>query len=72
LTPSQLAIAAGRADGLYEAEMARAKEREKLRKGDQPGASVETVSHLETGKTRDRIGEQFGISGPLVTREVMG
>jgi ParB-like chromosome segregation protein Spo0J len=68
LTKSQLAIAAGRAEGLYEAEKARAEERLHLAKG-RGVKGVETVSDLnESGKTRDKVGQQFGISGPLVTR----
>lgn len=68
LTKSQLAIAAGRAESMYEAEREKAKERQRLSEG-RGKKGPEIVSDLkERGDTRDKIGQQFGISGPLVTR----
>jgi hypothetical protein len=40
-----------------------AKERERVRKGNQAGASVETLPHLEVGKARDQAGKAVGVSG---------
>ncbi len=47
-----------------EAELA--KERQKVRKGNQPGTSVANLPHLETGKARDKAGARFKVSGKSV------
>ena len=51
LTTSQKAMVAARAREYYDKQ---AKKRERIRKGDQPGASVENLPHLETGKGCER------------------
>jgi hypothetical protein len=67
LNPSQLAIAAGKATEMYEAEAKRAKERQGKRPPE--GDIKELVSGPpDSGQTRDKIGKQFGISGPMVDR----
>jgi hypothetical protein len=45
-----------------------AKERQRVRKGDQPGASVANLPHLDSGKARDAAGKALGVSGKLVDR----
>jgi hypothetical protein len=42
-----------------------AKERQKARRGGQPGAEVETLPPLEKSKARDEAGKDFGISGSM-------
>ena len=71
LTKSQLAIVSGRAEAMYEAERKKAEER-KIAAGKEHGRGQkvpetfpEPIAH---GDTRDKIGQQFGISGPLVDR----
>jgi len=44
-------------------EQRRAKEREIIRKGNQPGASVVNLPHLNKGKSRDKVAKQLGVSG---------
>lgn len=66
LTSSQLAMVGGRAVELYERYGEEAKKRQKARKGNQPGASVDTEPHLPKVRTRDKVGEAFGISGRTV------
>jgi len=63
LTPSQASMCAGRARDIYERE---AKERQKVRKGEQAGASVENLPQLDSGKARDAAGKAFGVSGKSV------
>ena len=38
-----------------------AKERERARKGNQPGASKETLPYLDAGQSRDKAGERVGL-----------
>ena len=40
----------------------KAKQRQKIRKGEQAGASVENLPQLDMGKSRDRIAEKLGRS----------
>jgi hypothetical protein len=54
---------AAKARGVYDRL---AKERQKVRKGDQPGATVEILPQLDTGKARDQAGAAVGVSGRLV------
>ncbi len=63
LTPSQLSMVAARVKEIYER---RAKERQKVRKGSQPGASVENLPHLDTGRARDHAGKAAGVSGKYI------
>jgi len=63
LTPSQASMCAARASEIYERQ---AKERQKVRKGEQAGASVENLPQLETGPARDAAGKAFGVSGKSV------
>jgi len=44
-------------------EKIKAKQRQQLRKGEQPGASVEKLPQLDEGKSRDKIAEKLGVSG---------
>jgi hypothetical protein len=44
----------------------RAKERQKARKGNQPGATPEKLPDLSKGDTRDQIGKAVGVSGRLI------
>lgn len=44
-----------------------AKKRQKVRKGDQPGATKANLPGLETGKTRDKVGKRFGVSGKSIS-----
>jgi hypothetical protein len=43
-----------------------AKERQRARKGNQPGATQENFPELPSGQSRDWLGEQFGVSGRSV------
>lgn len=63
MTPSQLAMVADKVRDYYDKL---AKERQKVRKGEQPGASVETLPQLSEGKARDAAGKAVGVSGRLV------
>jgi hypothetical protein len=63
MTPSQLAMAADKARAFYDEQ---AKERQKTRKGNQPGATVEDLPHLTEGKSRDAAGKALGVSGKMV------
>lgn len=67
LTVSQAAMCAQRARKMYDDA---AKERQKARKGNQPGATVDNCAQLEadTGKARDQVGQAFGVSGGTVDR----
>jgi len=62
LTPSQLSMVAARARELYDEQ---AKERQKARKGKQPGASPENLPELHTD-ARDAAGKAVGVSGRTV------
>lgn len=62
LTPSQLAMVAARARELYDEQ---AKERQKARKGRQPGASPENLPELHSD-ARDAAGKAVGVSGRTV------
>jgi hypothetical protein len=46
-----------------------AKERQKARKGSQPGASVVNCPQLSTGTARDQVGETFGVSGRMIDHQ---
>ncbi|MCC6124721.1 MAG: hypothetical protein IT426_07155 [Pirellulales bacterium] len=48
----------------------KAKERQKVRKGNQPGATVEQLPQLDSGKARDQIGEVVGVSGRMIDKAV--
>jgi hypothetical protein len=63
LTPSQSSMCAARAREIYERE---AKERQKVRKGDQAGSSPENLPELKTGDARDIAGKAFNVSGKSV------
>ena len=63
LDASQRAMAANRA---REVEEKMAKERQKIRKGQQAGATSANLRELDVGKTSDKLGEKFGVSGRLV------
>ena len=63
LTPSQWAMVAARARDAYDT---RAKERQKARKGNQPGATPENLPELSKGDARDQAGKDFGVSGRSV------
>jgi hypothetical protein len=65
-------MCAGRATALQKKYADEAKERMKVRKGNQPGASVEPVPHLstDTGRARDKVGAMFGVSGRVVSDAV--
>jgi len=45
-----------------------AKERQKARTGNQPGAEVETVPPLEKAKARDQAGQAVGVSGKTMDK----
>jgi len=66
LTPGQLAMCAAKATALREKETQKAKERQKVRKGNQPGASQENFPDLPQGQSRDQVGKLFGVSGKSV------
>jgi protein gp37 len=52
-----------------EHEAAAAKERERVRKGNQPGADkCGNVTTLDTGKARDKAGERMGVSGSSIDK----
>lgn len=64
LTPSQRSMVGARAKEHYERL---AKERQKERKGKQPGAtSPEKLPELSTGDTRDQAGKAVGVSGRMI------
>lgn len=58
-TPSQRAIAAAKAENFY---VKQAKERQRVRKGKQPGASPVNLPELNRGDSRDAAGQAFGVS----------
>ena len=60
LDTSQKAMVAARAKGMYERE---AKERQRIRKGKQAGASVKNSAQLNGQKSRDAAGKAVGVSG---------
>jgi hypothetical protein len=43
-----------------------AKERQKVRKGNQPGASPANLPDLKTGDARDQVGKTVGVSGKSI------
>lgn len=53
-------MCAARARDIYEKQ---AKERQKVRKGDQPGATPENLPELKPTDARDAAGKAFGVSG---------
>lgn len=63
LNPSQLAMVGARAREIYDRE---AKERQKVRKGNQAGATVENLPQLDSGKARDAVGKAIGVSGKTI------
>jgi ParB-like chromosome segregation protein Spo0J len=63
LTPSQLAMVGDKARALFDKL---AKERQKARKGNQPGATPETLPELRKGDARDAAGKAVGVSGKLI------
>ena len=65
LTVSQAAMCAQRARKMYDDA---AKERQKARKGNQPGTTPDNCPELSTGDARDQVGETFGVSGKSVDR----
>jgi N6-adenosine-specific RNA methylase IME4 len=65
LSPSQLACVGQLI--FEELEKPKAKQRQKQRKGNQPGATVENLPQLEEGKARDKAGEAVGVSGKMIS-----
>lgn len=66
LTLSQSAMCAARVHDIYAQQ---AKERQKVRKGNQPGATPDNCPELEDqGDARDQAGKPFGVSGKSVDR----
>jgi len=63
LNPSQLAMVGARAREIYDRE---AKDRQKVRKGNQAGATVENLPQLDSGKARDAVGKAIGVSGKTI------
>jgi ParB-like chromosome segregation protein Spo0J len=57
---TQQSMVGGRARALYDKQ---AKERQKVRVGNQPGAEVENLPQLDKGKARDMAGKAVGVSG---------
>jgi hypothetical protein len=53
---------------LKKIEKIRAKERERVRKGKQPGASSENLSDLSKGKAADIAAAQVGMSAPTAEK----
>jgi len=69
LRTSQRAMVAARVKDVYERE---AKERQKVRKGNQAGSSVEDLPQLETGKARDKAGQAKRFCcGNVATRKTL-
>jgi len=66
LTPSQRAMCAARATALQEKCAREAKERQKVRKGNQPGATPANLPDMPKGDARDQLGKTFGVSGKTV------
>lgn len=66
LTPSQRSMCGARAGKLRAKYEAEAKERQKERKGNQPGATKENLPDLSSGQTRDQIGKLVGVSGKTI------
>src|SRR5574343_388979 len=65
LNESQRAVCAAKCREMYDRQ---AKDRLKTRKGDQPGATVETFPQLEQGKSRDKAAADWGVSGRTVDK----
>jgi len=63
LTPSQGSMCAGRARAYYDEQ---AKERQQVRKGEQPGTSPVNLPDLKKSDARDAAGKAFGVSGKSV------
>jgi hypothetical protein len=63
LTPSQRSMVGARARAEYDRA---AKERQKTRKGNQPGATKENLPELSTGQARDQVGKVMGVSGKSI------
>ncbi len=63
LTPSQMSMVGARAKDVFEKL---AKERQKVRKGEQSGSTVENLPQLDTGKARDQAGKAVGVSGKSI------
>ncbi len=64
LNPGEKAMSAAKAKGIYDRQ---AKERQKARVGNQPGADKEKLPELsDSGQARDKAGAAFGISGKTV------
>lgn len=60
MTPSQIAMVGDKARDFYDKA---AKDRQKIRKGDQPGATPATLPELSKGDSRDIAGKAVGESG---------
>ncbi len=56
-------MCAARAREMYDRQ---AKERQKVRKGSQPGATPANLPELPKGDARDHVGKAFGVSGRSV------
>lgn len=65
LTVSQAAMCAARARDLYAKQ---AKERQKIRKGNQPGATPDKCGELHPCEASEEVGRVFGVSGGSVDR----
>jgi hypothetical protein len=63
LTPSQAAMVVARARDCYYNQ---AKERQKARKGNQPGASPVNLPDLSKGDSRDHVARVVGVSGKSI------
>jgi len=70
LNKSQVSMCAARAEELREKLAEEAKERQRARKGNQPGTTMDQGPYLPKLTTRDAIGAAFGISGKSVERAV--
>ena len=68
LTKAQAGACAHRAEKLRERYAEEAKERQRIRKGNQPGATVPNCADLPEARTRDRLAEDFGVSHGTVDR----
>ena len=65
LTPSQASMVGSRAREHYDRL---AKERQRARKGNQPGATPVNLPELSKGDSRDQAGKAVGVSGSLIDR----
>jgi hypothetical protein len=63
LDESQRAMVGARLRTLFDEQ---AKERQKIRKGEQSGASVENLPQLKKGRSRDKAGAAFAVSGKSI------